>query len=94
MTQVWWPKDGAYNFKMSFEENYIVKFLSMKTPFKFYELILISLILFNCEQSKKEKIELQEDKLNHILNSYVKAESIHFYMQELRVNQGLSTNIV
>ena len=66
----------------------------MKTPCKFYALILISLILFNCEQSEKKQIELQKDKLNHILDSYVERESIHFYMQELRVNQESCTNIV
>ena len=74
---------------MSFGENYIVKFLSMKTPSKFYALILISLILFNCEQSEKKQIELQKDKLNHILDSYVESGVYPFLYARIEGESGI-----
>ncbi len=73
---------------MSFEANFIVKFLSMKMPIKFYPFILIPLILFNCGSSEKNKIELQKDKLNHILDSYVETGVYPFLHARIEGESG------
>ena len=73
---------------MSFEANFIVKFSSMKMPIKFYPFILIPLILFNCGGSEKNKIELQKDKLNHILDSYVESGVYPFLYARIEGESG------
>ena len=73
---------------MSFEGNFIVKFSSMRMPIKFYPFILIPLILFNCGGSEKNKIELQEDKLNHILDSYVESGVYPFLYARIEGESG------
>lgn len=73
---------------MSFEANYIVRFLSMKMPIKFYPFILIPLIFFNCGSPEKNKIELQKDKLNHILDSYVESGVYPFLHARIEGESG------
>jgi len=57
-------------------------------PIKFYPFILIPLILFNCGSSEKNKIELQKDKLNHILDSYVETGVYPFLHARIEGESG------
>jgi len=57
-------------------------------PIKFYPFILIPLILFNCGSSKQNAIELQEEKLNHILDSYVKSGVYPFLYARVEGESG------
>tara|TARA_Y100000768_G_scaffold137163_1_gene102121 strand:- start:281 stop:1543 length:1263 start_codon:yes stop_codon:yes gene_type:complete len=60
----------------------------MKMPIKFYLFILIPLILFNCGGSEKKKIDFQEDKLNHILDSYVESGVYPFLYARIEGESG------
>tara|TARA_Y200000002_G_scaffold369640_1_gene364023 strand:+ start:5236 stop:6498 length:1263 start_codon:yes stop_codon:yes gene_type:complete len=60
----------------------------MKMPIKFYPFILIPLILFNCGSSEQNAIELQEEKLNHILDSYVKSGVYPFLYARVEGESG------
>ena len=73
---------------MNLGANFIAKSLSMKMPIKFYPFILIPLILFNCGSSKQNAIELQEEKLNHILDSYVKSGVYPFLYARVEGESG------
>lgn len=57
-------------------------------PIKFYPFILIPLILFNCGSSEQNAIELQEEKLNHILDSYVKSGVYPFLYARVEGESG------
>ena len=57
-------------------------------PIKFYPFILIPLILFNCGSSEQNTIELQEEKLNHILDSYVKSGVYPFLYARVEGESG------
>ncbi len=73
---------------MNLGANFIAKSLSMKMPIKFYPFILIPLILFNCGSSEQNAIELQEEKLNHILDSYVKSGVYPFLYARVEGESG------
>ena len=73
---------------MNLGANFIAKSLSMKMPIKFYPFILIPLILFNCGSSEQNTIELQEEKLNHILDSYVKSGVYPFLYARVEGESG------
>ena len=61
----------------------------MKMPIKFYPFILIPLILFNCGSSEQNTIELQEEKLNHILDSYVNSGLYPFLYARIEGESGV-----
>ena len=60
----------------------------MKMPIKFYTFILITLIFFNCGSSEQNTIELQEEKLNHILDSYVESGVYPFLYARIEGESG------
>ena len=60
----------------------------MKMPIKFYPFILIPLIFFNCGSSEQNTIELQEEKLNHILDSYVESGVYPFLYARVEGESG------
>ena len=57
-------------------------------PIKFYTFILITLIFFNCGSFKQNTIELQEEKLNHILDSYVESGVYPFLYARIEGESG------
>ncbi len=60
----------------------------MKMPIKFYTFILITLIFFNCGNPEQNTIELQEEKLNHILDSYVESGVYPFLYARIEGESG------
>ena len=60
----------------------------MKMQIKFYPFILIPLIFFNCGSPEQNKIELQKDKLNHILDSYVESGVYPFLHARIEGESG------
>ena len=60
----------------------------MKMPIKFYTFILITLIFFNCGNPEQNTIELQEEKLNHILDSYVESGVYPFLYARVEGESG------
>ena len=60
----------------------------MKMQIKFYPFILIPQIFFNCGGSEENTIELQEEKLNHILDSYVESGVYPFLYARIEGESG------
>ena len=58
-------------------------------PIKLYPFILISLIFFYCGNFKQKKIELQKDKLDFILDSYVNSGVYPFLYARIEGESGV-----